>query len=556
MTRVGSFLNLTALTFRRSAIEHAMGVIPIVGWNSRPLLLEMGPIIRNLACGVLFALFGFLGDGSAESQEWAHGLARELDAEIAKFVSTSQQSGGEIADDAEWLRRVNLDFTGVSPDARSLLSFLESSDPKKRAVELERLSTSVAMSVRLADIWTDILLPDAIDLPLQPERAALQRWLYQQFSDGRRYDRIVAELLTAEGDSRASPTPFYTLLEGKPEKLAEKTARVFLGVSLDCAQCHDHPFDRWKQRDFWGVAAYFARVRTVPIAGNRMGMVSISEATSGEVTMPNESETILPKPLIDHVESSLGLGTRREQLAIWVTSRQNEWFARATVNRMWSLLMGRGIFEPVDDLSALEDGDAKALLDLMAKRFRESGFDMRGLMIAIGSTEAYSRTSRGQVESAPGRSHDPLGLLRMRSKPLTSQQIAASLRQIARTTTTPNGQDQWSVFAEQLGKTRGEAGEFVGSVLQSLTLQNSKLLMEVWEQEKSKLLRALNAPHLARRERLRWQYLSTLSRLPTEREWEKFEVFLDPKASDQEFLEFQEDLLWAQLNSTEFAMTP
>ncbi len=233
----------------------------------------------------------------------------------------------------------------------------------------------------------------------------------------------------------------------KPEKLAEKTSRIFLGVALDCAQCHDHPFDKWKQADFWGVAAYFAQVQA-PNRPNANAMMSagVIDVDQGEVTLPETQTVIAPKPLLDDVQSANAFGSRRQQLAIWVTSRQNPWFAKAAVNRIWAMLMGRGLVEPVDDIGTKSIAAYPGLLEELAVFFRQSKFDVRKLALAIAMSKAYASSTREFREDP-----EATPFAAMRAKPLTARQLSATLRQAARQSSASDA-DLWSQVASKLGR--------------------------------------------------------------------------------------------------------
>ena len=480
---------------------------------------------------------------------WTIRVIEAIDGPIAARAAEAGASLTGAASDAEFLRRAYLDLTGCQPAPSLVVSYLASSQPDKRWQLLTDIGKSNAMSSRMADYWSEILLPENSEAFVEPQRLAMRRWLMRKFSEGMRYDRLVAELLIATGDSSEQPTAFFSLLEAKPEKLAEKTARVFLGVSLDCAQCHDHPFEAWKQKDFWGLAAYFAQVKSDP--SMNMQRVSIHDSSQGEVTLPNTEQIIPPKPLLPGVESALGIGSRRQQLAIWVTSRQNEWFSRAAVNRVWAMLMGRGLVEPIDDMGPNSQGSYPEILQSLTQLFKEGGYDLKRLILAIVSSDTYARSSRNWNHT--NADHLILG---MHSKPLTSSQIAACLRFVARKSLPVENQDEWNQFAIAMGKTRGENADFVGGILQSLQMQNSAAMEQVWNERVSTLLQALDAPFLDRKSKLEWQFLATLGRPFHQQEEVAIDKWLQTQPDEEAFRAFRSDLLWAIVNSTEFAMTP
>lgn len=485
--------------------------------------------------------------GAQEPQDPVDRMAQRIDYWVLGY--RGEPIGGE-ATDAEFLRRAYLDLTGVIPDAAVTLEFLDQSDPNKRTRLVDTLVDSPGFSVRLADHWTQLLLPDNADNQLPQERESLRRWLLDRFSENVRYDRIVADLLISSGDPTEQPTAFFTASELKPEKLAERTCRVFLGVALDCAQCHDHPFDRWKQKDFWGVAAYFARIKS---NGNPNQMMSggILDVDEGEVQIPETSIAIAPKPLLENTESSLAIGSRRQQLAIWVTSKQNSWFAKAAVNRVWAMLMGRGIVEPVDDIGEKSFATHPELLQDLTVFFQSNQYDLRKLVLAITRSQTYRRSSRSYREDA-----SQPAFLWMRPKPLTAHQVAASLRHVARHA--KNGpMDPWAAMAQKLGKIQGEASEYTGGVLQSLLLQHSPEMESIWRETESNLIRSLEAPHIPKIKQVDWMYLAVLSRLPSDSERIKIDAMeLEYGQDAEQRRKWIADFLWAMINSSEFGITP
>jgi hypothetical protein len=369
----------------------------------------------------------------------------------------------------------------------------------------------------------------------------------RRFASNQRYDRIVADLLMSKGEGEVSPIAFFVAQEFQPEKLAEKSCRVFLGISLDCAQCHDHPFASWKQEDFWGVAAYFAQIQ---VDGQMMtpgSLPSISDLAMGDVKLPDSQKIIPPRALTARLEESMARGTRRQQLALWLTNRDNPWFAANAANRMWAMLMGEGLIEPIDQLPI----DAKEIpetLTVLADDFQANRYDLRRLVRAIAGTRWYGRSSSSESVNA----------LRMPSKPLTGDQVAATLRDIARDVAGETDNDLWATLSQQMGALRSARSEYAGDVLQALQLQNGPSLDQLVNEANSRLLKALQAPHLTQAQRLEELFWLVLARPPRPEEQEAITSLQRETASgdSQDDLSIEEDLLWALLNSTEFAMTP
>ena len=213
------------------------------------------------------------------------------------LVRTMQQHGvtpAAVSSDAEFLRRISLDLAGGIPSVSQAREFLADESPNKRAKLIERLLASPATVNHLAETWRNAMLPSNASPELLRNSAGMQNWLREQFSNNMRYDRIVSDLIAATGTEQDGPALFFTALDLEPKKIAGSTARIFLGLQIECAECHDHPFDDWKQEDFWSYAAFFARL---PKNDNmaRAGNFKLSDRATGEVTLPDTEQVVLPR---------------------------------------------------------------------------------------------------------------------------------------------------------------------------------------------------------------------------------------------------------------------
>ncbi len=214
----------------------------------RTLILLTSCLVHASLLGV--AVYAATPNENADAVDH-RAVATKVDARIAEKLIEQKATAGPLCDDETFLRRISLDLTGRNPLATEVVKFVKDTSPNKRSQYIDRLLESPAAADHLAETWSGWLLPEMQSLGLRDRENGLQTWLRQRFSENLRYDRLVADLLVAKGASNIGPTTFFLALESKPEKIAAKTARVFMGVQLDCAECHDHPFDHWKQRDFW-----------------------------------------------------------------------------------------------------------------------------------------------------------------------------------------------------------------------------------------------------------------------------------------------------------------
>lgn len=495
--------------------------------------------------------------GSSESSRSRSEVMRDrIDELIEQRLREIGWQPAAACSDASFLRRASLDLTGVPPTATEVTSFLDSNSPQKRDALVAQLLGSNESALHLAETWATWMLPEDNAVAIGPRNDGLQNWLRNRFAENLRYDRLVSDLIVASGPAQVGPTSFFVALEGKPEKLAAKTARVFMGVQLDCAECHDHPFDDWKQRDFWGLAAYFSQLSTGGTEPG-MGTGTVSDLSEGEVMLPGSDEVVPPSPLVRAGVSGLNSGSRRQQLSLWLTAPENPFLARATVNRVWALLMGRGLIEPVDDMRSIEMASHPQILQELSDYFASTGYDLRDLINTIATTRAYSRSTTHPAGLAPEASYAA-----MATKPLTERQFAKSLQSLARQLSNDDPSLQ-ARFATQLGKLRGDASEAKLGIVSALVTLHGDTLDQVSRNNSSRLLQALTAPHLDDNQRVKWLYLSVLNRPPHTEEMQFYSEFASKSqssatttASTEGVKDWHSDLLWALLNSTEFAMTP
>jgi len=490
-----------------------------------------------------------------DPRELRQQMIERIDELLAARWQTEGVTAAELSDDGEFLRRVCLDLTGVIPRVAEVREFLADKKPDKRARLIERLLNSPRYPTHLANTWRQIMVPGGLDLEQLQSVAGLQNWLRRQFARNMRYDRIVSDFLVATGGGESGPALYYTSLELKPEKLAASTARIFLGLQIECAQCHPHPFDHWTQQDFWGYAAFFARLQqsNMPQLPTDVSLVDLD---TGEVTLP-ETDIVVPPRYPDgaQVRQEDG-GTRRVQLAIWMASRDNPYLAKAAVNRIWSHLFGRGLVEPVDDLGKQNPPSHPKLFEELTRYFIKTGFDVKELLRTLANTRAYQLSSK-----VVGEPVDPALFASMAVKTLTAEQLYDSLNLVVggRSDGIPNFFNfRSSLFDQQrlafVGKMQmrgANATEFDAGVLQALTLLNGANINAATQPDQSSVLAAIDSPLSSREQKIETLVLGTLSRMPSEREKSAFLAHVNEAADAGEACG---DLLWALLNSAEFTL--
>jgi hypothetical protein len=394
------------------------------------------------------------------------------------------------------------------------------------------------------------------------------QWLAERFAANAAYDEIVRELLLAEGRvTQSGPLLFYAALKLNPEELAARTSRAFLGVRMDCAQCHDHKFDTITQQDFWSFAAFFARISR---PRGKMEMTSpvlqVRDSDHGEVTFPDSDEVVAPRlpQSVADLEDNADGPPRREQLVDWLTSTHNGQFSRATVNRAWSMLFGRGLVEPVDDMRPANAPIAPDVLDTLSRDFAASKFDLRRLLRAIVLTDAYQLSSRSE-QSDPSRT---LHFAQMNIKSFTAEQLydciaVATRRAAVARSATPLlglqvegldriGDTSREAFVTQFAAPDGAATDYHAGIPQALTLMHGGLIHSATDLASSGLLKSLAAPFFSNEQRLDTLFLSTLSRYPEEHERELMMKPIAAASTSDERQQALGDVLWALLNSAEF----
>lgn len=361
-------------------------------------------------------------------------LAGFIDQQIEARLIKEGVRAAIIADDATFLRRIFLDLHGTLPSLEQVKHFLANPRPDKRAQLIEWLLADARYGQYLADIWQGYLMSPLADDPTK-RAERLRGWLAEQFNT-KPWNEIAAELIAATGKMEDNPAVTY-LIEGRLPRavpdLTDLTSRYFLGIRLNCAQCHDHPFVKWKQEEFWGMAAFFTQIQTPKRAKQVYEKGVIDDPT---LTLANLKDAGVPDGFIQRGPTFLGgkelspatkSTTNRAALAGWMTRPENPWFARAMVNRTWWRLMGRGIVQPVDDMHQANEPSHPQLLDLLARKFAESGFDLKFLTRAIVSSRTYQRSSQ------PGENPDKQAALfgRVSIKVLSAGQLYDSLETIS-----------------------------------------------------------------------------------------------------------------------------
>jgi hypothetical protein len=490
-------------------------------------------------------------------------MSRRIDALLEKQWTAAKVEPAPPANDGEFLRRAYLDLTGVIPRASEVREFLADDRPDKRERLIDQLLASPRHATHMATTWRNRILPLGVEPERSREAFGLQKWLRTRFAKNLRYDNLVGELLLAIGGDELGPALYFQANDLSPEKLAASASELFLGVKLECAQCHDHPFSDWTQRDFWGLAAFFARVKSPDNRGMMMmSSYRLVDADRGEVTLPESSEIVPPKFPRGDKANEEARRSRRVQLALWMTSRDNPFFARAAVNWGWSHMFGRGLVDSLDDIDENRTDNGQ-LLDELADYFVKSRFDLRQLWRTLANTRAYQLSSRaGKTEAA-----DPALFAQMQAKPLTPEQLYDSFVLLAPQVgfasqggTIPGGPlgglDEDPVRVEFVRRMRpppGGATEYRAGTLQALMLMNGPVAAGVTGHDRSSLVGALDAPFMNDADQVEAVFLAALARPADDEGLDACVQLLKDVEPGDERKRALSDIVWALVNSTEFA---
>ena len=535
---------------------------------------------RSLLAAALFLSFP-LGSATAEDKP----LREFIDEQVKAGWAEGKLTPAPAAADAAFLRRVYLDIVGIIPTYDEAKAFLDDKNPNKRAELVDRLLDHPRYALHQADEWDMVLFgrnPPGYETYRRP---SFQRWLQEQFAKNVPYDVWVADILKAEGTTVDNGPPwFLAQYDRQPEDAAEKITQTFLGVQLQCARCHDHPFESWTQVEFYGMAAFLARVQVVQFdKKNNELKAMIGEKNFGEVlftgpasmqTPGKKGEPIKPKFLQGKAleepappkdlkdERNLPGGkappkpffSRKDKLAEWVTAKDNPYFARAVANRLWAQYMGRGIVHPVDNMSESNRASHPELLDALTKAMAEQKFDLKWFIRELCNSKTYQLAATGAVEDAKPRLYE-----RARVRPLSAEELLESWRQatgydvVAAKTAKPDAKlgrfhgVTWDYMVRFFGQPNNGVGNFQGGMQEHLYLNHGEVSRIIATDKGSLYQTVLDDKSEERVDRL---YLSILSRPPTAAEKARFTEYLSTggdKAGER-----VREAIWALLTCSEF----
>lgn len=566
-------------------------------------------------------------------------VALEVDRLIDTTLEKANVTPADLTNDEDFLRRVSFDLTGMAPTPNQVTLFGLDPDPRKRFKLIDRLVASDANATNWASYWRDVIYSRATDARAVRYQPVFERWLANQFRQNAGWDEIATEMLTASGDViENGATALMMAHMGEATEIASETSRIFLGIQIQCANCHNHPTDQWQRADFHELAAFFPRVRVRPKPNatprsfevtsldieprrnnvynperlfrfidrnhddkitkaeadrserfkpiferlasvadtNKDGAISLDELKSAprpqnanrgrtEYYMPDlndpssEGTLVQPAFFVNNAKPRQGLrdADRRDVLASYITDRNNPWFAKAYVNRIWAEMLGEGFYTPVDDMGPERFAQYEEVLELLAQSFAENDYDVRWLFRTIARTKAYQREIRPRDTSGNTPAFASAVPTRLRSDQIYNALATVSGRDPSATSgaqayrgRNTSLRNPKALFSQTFGFDPSTPQEDItGDIPQSLFMMNSSQIRDITRSSAGTPLARILRENSIDRDAVDELYLLALSRYPSKQEQEICRTYIAEAGSRNEAFE---DLLWSLINSAEF----
>jgi len=497
-----------------------------------------------------------------------------IDEKIFTKLSLLGLPPSPAADDPTFLRRVSVDIAGRLPTAEETKIFLTSNAPDKRAKKIDELLASPDYAAYFAQKWAGILRNKRAKDTYQRGTFAFHEWLRTSLADNKPFDQLVTEVLTASGEIGRNPAAgWYRAVKDQKEQMQD-VAQVFLGIRMQCAQCHHHPYEKWSQDDYYGLTAFFTAV------GRKKGEqpdeeIIFHKRTTATMENPNTKEKLNPTPLGDAPLELAAHEDPREALADWMTAPENPWFGKMLVNRYWKHFFSVGLVEPEDDMRVTNPATHPQLLDALAADFMDSGYDLKHLVRTICNSRTY------QLSAAPNEHNatDTQNFSRYFPKRLQAEVLLDAINLVSdsqdsfqnqpagvRATWLPDDRfNRDSFFLNVFGRPEMDSAcecERVAdaNLAQSLHLINSETIQTKLSHDGGRAAKLAAATDQPDGKRIAELYRQTMSREPTATELGAAQNHLEmkrgkvgddltPETAEREAFE---DILWALVNTKEF----
>ncbi len=484
--------------------------------------------------------------------------ANFIDQIVWEKLHRMQILPSDLCTDEEFVRRVYLDVLGLLPTIEETDRFLSDARSDKRAALIDDLLARPEYAPFWALKWADLLRVRKAKVS-EPGVYKFQRWLEQTVRDNVPYDQFARELLTASGSTLTNPAANFYRTAADVNDCTETASQLFLGARMQCAKCHNHPFERWTQDNYYGIAAFFTRVQRKKSSVEED--LIIWSARSGEITQPRTGKTMKPWAPQKGELDLPGSDDRREAFAAWLISADNPYFAKVEVNRLWGHLLGRGIVEPVDDFRDSNPPAHPALLDALARDFVEHGYDRKHTIRTILNSQTYQLSSR----SSEFNRRDVKYFSHARTRMLSAEQLLDAVCQVTgvpekyaglpagtRAVQLPSP-DVENAFLKTFGQPARETAcacerSSDSNLSQALQMINGPLIHGKLRDQRN-TARVASAAGKTPEEIVTRLYLAALCRKPSEPELKAAVDFLQKSEDRQRGLE---DVCWAILNTNEF----
>jgi len=512
-------------------------------------------------------------------------VAAAIDRHVAARLAEAKTPLSPQADDAEFLRRAALDITGRIPTAEQASAFLNDRTPDRHARLIDELLAAHAYGEHFATVWYHRMVKPDTDNKRLLLGNNFRDWIADRFNQNQPWDRLTTDLITASGERDENPGTVFLLAQvvaGQPDpsKMTAAASRLFLGVRLECCECHDHPFTTLRQTDFWGIAAFFTAARGIDRQNkvpriydadlevspyknspykNSTSKISANDDSTpvGSIVIPDSNGKMVRAKFLDAAEPPISASTKlRTQLAQWLTAPANPRFARAAANRLWAGFFGRGIVNPIDDMRPECESSHPEVLELLAGEFAASGFDQKHLIRCICLSETYQRSSRAlPANKTDDRlySRMPLKMLSadmlfnslglVLDHPVADPEFAPGRSKAKKGADTP--QDRFrKFFHAEADDDVGVVEDYTHGVPQALRLMNSEPMNDV-----TAVVQRLMAAGGGPARIIEGLYLRVLSRKPTPVELKRMTAYV---AAEPDAQTAYADLMWVLLNGGEF----
>ncbi len=489
------------------------------------MLIRVGQLHRSGLWNTTIVLLAlaWLGGRPLEAASSDEEIVAKINAFVKQGWSDNSVTPSERADDGEYARRVTLDTVGRIPSYQRLVQFLNDSSPDKRARLVDELLDDPDYAEQFSTIWGNLLIGRANNR--RTNRGVLERWIKRQFEKNARYDQFVYDLISAEGNSDQNGAVGFLAahLNENAVPATAITARLFLGLQVQCTQCHNHPFNDWKQSQFWGMNAFFRGTRRQGMGNAQRNDFDLTDNDAESIVFFEKRSGVMEAITRQFVDGTLVVGesndSPRKQLAKLVIDPSKPYLGRAAVNRMWAHFLGSGFTRPLDDMGPHNPPSHPELVDFLAQEFQAAGYDQKRLIRWIAASDAYNLTSRfharhdlsplapalrgegpgvrassaptapnevttGNTADDPASGNTPL-FSRVYVKPFTAEQLYDSL--LVATEAHKAGRnfeqsekqrDEWlGQFVRTFGTDENdEASSFNGTVPQALVMMNGELV--------------------------------------------------------------------------------